>query len=500
MISPSALSLSVFSGKRLKAREEDFYWKTSDWIIQEIGLAIGLGLHVMLLVEQGLRSPGGLQGNLEYISFDRGAPEKCFGKLVEMITALSPKGSAPSMPESEPRSVPTEDKAAMEPPADDRWWTTPKPEWKRRDYEFAFMHMLAMDNTAGAQQISDGYLATEMGSQTPNQKSWDAYVEYIRLVSGMGGQLATLKRLSDENPRNSDILSYLARAYGHYQQDGESARVFENAAQEAEDICVKLKLLREAASAHQRARNSEAAWEVIARMKSMAINTGEVETEVLRAQRKVAEVAKNDEVLIGVMERLLAVDPADNNTRFALAYKCSELGNEDLALFHYSKIPAVERSAVTWNNLGVAYDQLGLPAKSVTAYRKAEEMSETLAMSNLANKLVGVGFLPEAQQLCDIALAIKDYHKNAAITVGRLKEVPAEEQNKETELLEKARPISDFYKEVGRAVAKLEPATLSGRWQGPDCVLDVTLMGMAFTATGSYERRSDAGCPARWQR
>lgn len=374
----------------------------------------------------------------------------------------------------------------MEPPADDQW-TTPRHEWKRRDYEFAFMHMLAMDNTAGANQISDEYLATEMGAQQPNQKSWHAYVEYIRLVSGKGGQLATLKRLSDEDPKNSDILSYLAHAYRQYQQDGESARVFENAAQEAEDICVKLKLLHKAASAHQRARNSEAAWKVIARMKSMAINTGGVETEVLRAQRKVAEIAKNDEVLIGVMERLLAVDPADNDTRFALAYKCSELGNEDLALFHYSKIPAVERSAVTWNNLGVAYDQLGLPAKSVTAYRKAEEMSETLAMSNLANKLVGVGFLPEAQQLCDIALAIKDYHKNAAITVGRLKEVPTEEQNKETELLEKARPISDFYKEVGRAVAKLEPATLSGRWQGPDCVLDVTLTGITFTATGSYE-------------
>lgn len=390
VITPSALSPSVFPGKRLKAREEDFYWKTLDWIIQEIGLAVGRGFHVMLLVEQGLRPPGGLQGNLEYISFDRSAPEKCFGKLVEMITALSPKGAAPSMP-AEPRSVPTEDKAAMEPPADDKW-TTPKPEWKRRDYEFALKYMLATDNAAGAKQISDGYLGTEIGSQKPNQKSWDAYVEYVRLVFGMGGQLATLKRLSDENPQNSDVLSYLARAYGHYQQDGESARAFEHAAQEAEDICVKLQLLREAASSHQRARNSEAAWEVIARMKSVAINTGEVDTEVLRAQRKVAEIAKNDEVLIAVMERLLDVDPADNDTRFALAYKSSELGNEDLALFHYFKIPAVERSAVTWNNLGVAYDQLGLPAKSVTAYRNAEEMGETLAMSNLANKLVGAAF------------------------------------------------------------------------------------------------------------
>lgn len=48
VISPTALIPSRFPGKRLKAREEDFDWKTSDWIIQEIGLALGLGLDVML--------------------------------------------------------------------------------------------------------------------------------------------------------------------------------------------------------------------------------------------------------------------------------------------------------------------------------------------------------------------------------------------------------------------------------------------------------------------
>ena len=31
--------------------------KTSDWIIQEIGVAIGRGLHLLLLVENGVRPP-----------------------------------------------------------------------------------------------------------------------------------------------------------------------------------------------------------------------------------------------------------------------------------------------------------------------------------------------------------------------------------------------------------------------------------------------------------
>ena len=66
-------------------------WKTSDWIIQEIGLAIGRGCKVILLVESGVRHPGGLQGSLEYIEFDRSAPEKAFKKLLQMISHMVPE-------------------------------------------------------------------------------------------------------------------------------------------------------------------------------------------------------------------------------------------------------------------------------------------------------------------------------------------------------------------------------------------------------------------------
>ena len=46
VIAPSALTRSWFAKKSLKAKESDFHWKTSDWIIQEVGLAIGRGLKI----------------------------------------------------------------------------------------------------------------------------------------------------------------------------------------------------------------------------------------------------------------------------------------------------------------------------------------------------------------------------------------------------------------------------------------------------------------------
>src|SRR6266498_24623 len=104
VIEPVHLCKSTFNRKVLKGNEEHFSSKTSDWIIQEIGLAIGRGMDLILLVESGLRQPGGLQGNLEYIPFERSAPEKSFGRLLEMIRALLPKAKAVPLPETEIRA------------------------------------------------------------------------------------------------------------------------------------------------------------------------------------------------------------------------------------------------------------------------------------------------------------------------------------------------------------------------------------------------------------
>src|SRR3989442_32380 len=62
VVLPDLLKATAFPPGYLKARRETFYWKTSDWIIQEIGLAIGRSLPLVLIVEDGLRQPGGLQG------------------------------------------------------------------------------------------------------------------------------------------------------------------------------------------------------------------------------------------------------------------------------------------------------------------------------------------------------------------------------------------------------------------------------------------------------
>lgn len=489
-VSPDALTLkhSLFAGKNLQAKEEDFSWKTSDWIIQEIGLAIGLKLDVVLLVEEGVRPPGALQGDLEYITFDRNAPEKSFVKLFEMISALSPKTELIATTEQESKSTPSEVKEALPTQTEDAW-TTIKPDWKRLDFEYAYMHFVALENEKSASSLSESYLATDLAVSDLEKKSWDAFKEYIHLMFEKGGDFGRLRTLAEENPTDRDISNYLGEIYNKYNEQEKAAVAFQNAAKMPKDSLDELKLMGEAALSYQKAKKPETVIALVdaMRVKASGINGGEI--ALLKAETKIAEISMDDEVMVCAMERLLELDPCDKDMRFALAYKYSDLGDNDLATLHYSRIPAQERSAVAWNNLGVSLDQLGLHAKSVVAYRKSEELGETLAMSNLANKLIQGGFLTEAQNICDAALALKGYHKNIGSTLGRLKEIPGEEEKTEVEAFAKATPKSEFYKKLGLAVAKTTPTGPFEQWQGKDCLLELDLADSKFSLAGIYEER-----------
>jgi hypothetical protein len=78
-ILPDTLKRTFYPRGLFKAKEEQFLWNTTDWLIQEIGFAIGKGLDLILLLEAGVEKPGGLQGDIEHIEFDRTSPEKAFG-------------------------------------------------------------------------------------------------------------------------------------------------------------------------------------------------------------------------------------------------------------------------------------------------------------------------------------------------------------------------------------------------------------------------------------
>ena len=120
----------------------------------------------------------------------------------------------------------------------------------------------------------------------------------------------------------------------------------------------------------------------------------------------------------------------------------------------------------------------------------SEVGGETLAMSNLANKLIEAGFLIEAQKICNIALSKEDIHKNVGATLGRLKELPEEEEKSELEVFSKASLKSDFYRQLGSALSRPISLSVPTVWQGTRGALILVVEGQNFTLTGTYEDRA----------
>ena len=489
VISSEKLGKPFFSEKKWQGLKQDFLWKTSDWIIQEIGLAIGLKLNVILLLEQGVKAPGALQGNLEYITFDRDAPERCFGKILEMISALSPKADLVTIAIPVSKATASELKEVDQPQIQEGVAII-KSNWVRRDFELAYLKAVVYDKNEQEKVIADAYVASTLSLTEQDKTSWAAFEEYTHLLFQRGGDFVRLKTLAEANPTNREVSYYLGQIYDQYSDHEKAALAFTTAAKSPKDFDDELMLLGKAAAAYQNAKLPDAAVALLGSMRSKATGNGRGEKAILNALVEVSKISKDDFVLTSAMERVLELDPADKETRFSLAYKYSDMGEDELATFHYSRIPMHERSAIAWNNLGVSLDRLGLHAKSIAAYRKSQEGGETLAMSNLANKLIEAGFVIEAQNICDIALSKEGYHKNISATLGRLKELPDEEEKSELEVFSKVSLKSDFHRQLGSALSRPFPLTPPTVWQGKRGALSLVVDGPNFTLTGTYEDRT----------
>lgn len=497
VVQPAALSSSWLKHGALFAKQSEFEWKTSDWIIQEIGLAIGRGLKIILLIEDGIRPPGALQGNLEYIPLSRGAPEKCFGPLLGMLTALLPHTS--SNQTAGQQTVPASSSSAdTKEGTTEKDWITPKSDWKKEDFELGMMHCIATNNDSAKQVIEEKFLVSDVGASHQSRIEWAAYKEYMCVVFGRGGDVAKLEGLASDLPDSEEVASYLARAYQQYDEHQKAAPAFQNAADKAKLITDKIKLLGEAAVSYQKAGQSAKADATMAELHATSAETGEATVEVLFAERNLAEQRKDDDAEIAAQERLLELNPSDNETRFSLAYKYSEVNREGLAAYHYSKIHRKNRNAIAWNNFGVALESLKLPIKAIDAYRRSMDLGETLAMANLANRFLKAGFFREAEELLTIASKIEGHHKNVDRGFGALRDDQDAEEKNEAALYEKAKPISEFYRRYGQAITRALSGSIAGTWKTPACNVTLWIEGDVVVAQGEYEVATSGLIGAMW--
>lgn len=440
-----------------------YEWKTSDWIIQEIGLAIGKGLKLVLLVEEGVRSPGGLQGNIEYIPFNRANPQESFVKLLEMLRSISPRPATTMLISSESAS----ERLPPESPNDESpSWLEPQPTWNRQNYQHGLYFAQLTDNTEAEQKIRAHFNSSTIALDNQELVSWRAFAFWLEIDTDKNGNIENLKKLTKDHPDSADAFFRLGLAHGKYENYIEAARAYEKAASLSTEYSSKIRYLKETAASYYKAGDSLNTQRMLAVISREGAKT-DAEILVLRALKEMFDLMQNFRLSISVMERILEIEPTANDDRFSLAYEHSRHGSEDLSMYHYLKIPDESRTASGHNNLGVAYAEFKIPTLAVKSFKRAKALKETLAMSNLAYRLIDAGFLEEAELECKAAAEFPDYNNNINIALAKIRDLPETEQKAEEEVLGRARIKKAFFQKFGAAVADISDDDITGAWLHP---------------------------------
>lgn len=428
--------------------------KASEWIIQEIGLAIGRRMKIILLVEEGVRTPGGLQGDLEYISFERHAVERAFSRLLDMIAALrpvEPSAAAPPAAEAAPSAVDAPPAAAatvQDQPDDD----------PRQKLLFAVFD-------AGFEGKLDDVKAAVKAARTADPRPAEIEVAEMYALSldhlryrGQGIALDELRELATQFPGSVAIRRSFASALERLGELNAASTAYLQAAEVSDVPDIKASLLFSAVAVLHRDGRTQDARALTHDLEQL------VDLQAPQAASVVAAVAKAwDELgefdrFCALSELALELDPALESERFALAHTCADRDLHFLAFIHYRALVIAKADhASGWNNLGVAAEALKFPVRATAAYERARDLKNARAAGNLAHRLIDIGLLASAKHECDDALDKIGTDERITEAQARLQAAP-EEENKRIEKLESdTRPLREFLRSWARAYFSAAP-------------------------------------------
>lgn len=178
-----------------------------------------------------------------------------------------------------------------------------------------------------------------------------------------------------------------------------------------------------------------------------------------------------------VLEQALAIHSDNSDLRFEIAYAYGKTEFTDLSILHYRILLRFQPDHdLGLNNIGVEYNKEEMPIMSIESYKKAQEQNNTLASSNLAYKLLDVGFVDEAKAILDEAMNQNKPHENVATALAEIIRRREQEVKKEKEMIsiatEKQRlilPFSSCY------LVKRANISFGGTWtteQGIEVVIE----------------------------
>jgi len=431
-----------------------------------------------------------MQGNLEYIQFERDAPERAFQSLMEMISSLTSDGSGEMMEQVSTGNAPSPSESAPLVQAAGSNTPVPHAEMTLDELETGVLNAYFGEDLSLLSQYDEVFRASAAGASEESRGCWEVRREWLNQVFKGNGSLATVRDLSARFHQSSTIAHYHALLLSNLGEADAAGAEFSRSAALVNDPTIRVRRLTDAATSFLKAEDADAANRLLSEAR-VAFNAAPSEQAELYLINAISEALGKHEKLLeaAVFERLVQLKPDNQDARFKLAYLYGDHGQSSLSLYQYLRIPQESRSAWAWNNLGVTYGTLAVKGKSVDAYEKAEALGNALATSNRARLLRDGGFLNMAETACQLALVGPEPDFNAlSETLSSVTSQREEEQRKELEALSQAQPIEAHMRKLGAALIAPDISVWEGVWKGPKYEMRITATPDGLIGKAQYKR------------
>ena len=456
-----------------QSSKEDFY-TTSNWVIQESGFAIAENKKLIFLVEKGIYKFPGLQGDQEYILFSKDLLETAFTKINSMVISMRDKTSKEIPSEVGEKSENIE-KSEFE-LEKDKVQKVNQGNAKEKKVEVLiklYAAMIKKEDYREAQKIYKKEFKKYLKGDEIVE--WWAVVLRYSISCGDPDAFRKLKILANENKNSFKVINQLGIAYEEIDEYQKAINIFSEA-RKLLDMTKKEDIERIIEFCEQESvcLASDDKYEEAIKLLSNLLYKEcfkEYKDKILSGLANLAKIKEDMERFFIYAEGSLNIDPTNTDLRFDLAYRYSKKGDNEISLLHYKKLINATKSPGGLNNLGVQYNILKLPAKSINSFFKSAENKETLAMANIAGRYLNEGFIEDAKREIKKAHELSgediEVHGNIGIAQNRIEEILEKEKKKEKVILAKAEKERKFrikYSEAFYCEVDLDKEKIDGTW------------------------------------
>jgi tetratricopeptide (TPR) repeat protein len=474
----------------LLRRFEPQIWSSPPWVLQESGYAIAAGKDLILLREDGVEIPG-LQGDLEYITFDPQNPTGVFPKLSEMVNDLLARAAGrtveltiserPEEGQVGAGRAPLEAKAAAS--------GTGEQEWDEHDILVQYWRMGAaardrdFEGLEAAWTAGSKLIAQQLGKDI-DELTWRTLYLGARFEAGDVESLEVLRQLLREHPKHPAPASALARCLSSAQEHEDSARLFLEAAKLQQGDARARSLLGAANGCRELKRYDEA---TSAAREAVSAATGELRAEALSSLYQILQDCGKVHFAFATAESALHENPL-LPIRFKLGLDYHRRDFNELALFHFKFLHERDRTdASSLHNFSLLQSDCELLISAVENYKKCFAMGQTLSAANLGFMYLDAGMAEEAKQLIDQAMRIEPHEVTVEKCLAEIKQRSKDERENEDKLLEIARAAKKFFLDVGVGLGLTIPR-VDGRWEFPFGEMTLTSVPAGISGTAEIKR------------